>query len=366
MAKIIHTADLHIEDGEEKAYCYGVLDEIIALAAGERADALVIAGDLFDSFSDFEALRREVCQKLAALTEGGCRVIYIPGNHESRGAQADMSAYSLDPVEFCAAKPFSMTEAAGVEFLCVPHASSYDGYRDWQVPAKKSGTVRVAVVHALNSSIYAGPDQETEAQAGVVDEDLFSRFEADYAALGHVHAGRQQRLGGVLACYPGSPRVWRAHAREGGPKSVRVVEAGPEGISARAAVLKSAGEYREYSLPLDLAGVLDPAAAPRLEAGLGAQDRVSVTLTGVIEDEKAARASAEALKAQLAPKCRRVEVTLDTTPAASLSSNALARAFLAEMDELEPEDAQGPEYRRWLLARQYGLRELAERSGEAA
>ena len=53
MAKIIHAADLHLEDGEEKSYCYGVLDELIALALSEKAGALVLAGDLFDSFADF-------------------------------------------------------------------------------------------------------------------------------------------------------------------------------------------------------------------------------------------------------------------------------------------------------------------------
>jgi DNA repair exonuclease SbcCD nuclease subunit len=90
--KIIHAADLHLEDGEEKAYCYGVLDEIIALALAEKAGALVLAGDLFDSFADFEALRSEVCAKFKPLAEAGCPIIYIPGNHESRGAAADLTA----------------------------------------------------------------------------------------------------------------------------------------------------------------------------------------------------------------------------------------------------------------------------------
>ncbi len=365
MAKLIHTADLHIENGEEKPYCYAVLDEIIALAASEKADALVIAGDLFDSFADFEALRREVCEKLSPLAAGGCRVVYIPGNHEARGARTDLAAYNLDPVAFCAAGPFSLVEAGGAEFLCVPHAASYEGYRDWKVPPKKEGVPRVAVAHALNSSIYAGPDPETDSRAGVVDGDLFARFGADYAALGHVHAGRQQQLGGT-ACYPGSPRVWRAHPKEAGVKSVRVVELGPDGVSVRAAELAAAGQYREYSLPLDLGGAPDPGAVAKFEASLAAQDRAAVTLTGVVEDENAAKAAKDALQARLAARCRRAEVFLDTVPAASLSSNPLARAFLAEMDRRMPSADAGAEYRSWLLARQYGLQELAARAGEEA
>ena len=75
MTKIIHAADLHIEEGEEKAYCYSVLDEIIALALSEKARALVLAGDLFDSFGDFEALRSEVCLKFKPLAVAGCKAM---------------------------------------------------------------------------------------------------------------------------------------------------------------------------------------------------------------------------------------------------------------------------------------------------
>ncbi len=358
MAKIIHAADLHIEDGEEKAYCYGVLDEIISLAKAEKAGALVLAGDLFNSFGDFEALRSEVCFKLKPLADAGCAIIYIPGNHEGRGATADLSAYNLDPVIFAPAQPFSLVSAAGAEFLCVPHAASYDGYRDWKVPEKKAGVPRIVVAHALNSTIYTGPDEETDARAGVMDDDLFARFGADYAALGHIHSGRQQVLGGAVACYPGSARVWRAHPREAGPRRACVVETGPA-VTVRTAELNSAGFYREYRLPLDLAGAVNPGAAEKAASSVSSLDLVKVILTGVVEDENAAKISAEALRVKLARRARLALVETETIVSAELSSNGLTKAFLAEMDKLEPDDAQGGDYRRWLLARQYGLQELA-------
>lgn len=363
MAKIIHAADLHIEDGEEKGYCYAVLDEIIALALEEKAAALVIAGDLFDSFGDFEALRSEVCLKFQPLAEAGCRVIYIPGNHEALGATADLSAYSLEPVVFAAARPFSLVEAGGAEFVCIPHADSYEGYRDWNVPAKKPGVPRIAVAHALNSTIYTGPDEETDSRAGVMDDDLFARLGADYAALGHVHSGRQETLGGTVACYPGSARVWRAHRREAGPRRACVVEAG-ETVSVRTVELKSAGLFKEYRLPLDLAGALSAAAVKKIIDSASSLDLVKVTLTGVVQDENAARASAEALRAGLSVKARLAVVGTETIVAAELSSNSLTRAFLAEMDKLEPDEDQGAAYTRWLLARQYGLEELASHLAE--
>lgn len=364
MAKIIHTADLHLK-AAEKVYCYAVLDEILALAASEKADFLVIAGDLFDSFADFEALRKEVRHKFFSLHEAGTRVIYIPGNHESRGGSSDLAAFSFDPAQFYARPPFAFFEADGVEFVCVPHAANYDGYRDWKLPPKGEGRTRVAVLHALNSAIYAGPEEEPGSRAGVIEDDFFSRFAVDYAALGHVHAGRVQRLGGAVACYPGSPRVWRAHPREAGPKTVSVVETGSLPVSVRAVEIQAAGRYREFGLPVGPDGAPSPADAQRVEAAAGPRDQVRVVFSGVVEDENAALAAAEALRARLAARCRHAEVLLETAVASAIRSSDLAKSFLAGMEEVRPDDEAGQDYRRWLLARQYGLQEIAARSGEA-
>jgi DNA repair exonuclease SbcCD nuclease subunit len=364
VAKIIHTADLHLR-ADEKVYCYAVLDEIIELARAEKADFLVIAGDLFDSFADFEALRKEVRHKLFHLHESGCRVIYIPGNHEARGATSELSAYSLDPVQFYARAPFAFFEAAGVEFICVPHAENYDGYRDWKVPPKKEGATRVAVLHALNSTIYTGPDEETDSKTGVIEDDFFKRFSIDYAAMGHVHAGRQHYLGGAVACYPGSPRVWRAHAREAGTKTVRIVETAGSPVSTRPVEIKSAGQFREYTLPVDALGAVSLPSIQRIEAEISPRDLVYVKLTGVVEDEPAAAAAAAALRERLQKRSRLAEVELDTTVASRLYSNELAKSFLAGMDAIKPSEEDAPAYSRWLLARQLGLEEIAASAGEA-
>ena len=83
MAKLIHTADLHLSDGEEKQYCFDVLDEIIALAASEKADFLVIAGDLYDrAIPPTEAI--ELFEgTVRRLVNAGVHVAAITGNHDS-------------------------------------------------------------------------------------------------------------------------------------------------------------------------------------------------------------------------------------------------------------------------------------------
>ncbi len=363
MAKIIHTADLHLKTGEDKDYSFAVLDEIIALALSEKADFLLISGDLFDSFADLEALRKEVCARLARLGEAGCQTVYIPGNHEELRAPASLDRYTLDNVKFLPAKPFTFFADKGVEFLCVPHASAYDGYRGWAVPPKKPGVVRIALVHALNSTIFTGPDPEDEARAGVIENEFFSRFEVDYAAMGHVHAGQSAQLGGTLACYPGSPRVWRAHNKETGVKTVRLVDTGGSTVNTAPREIISAGRYREYALPLGPDCSLPETAVSRLIMELGKADLVSVTLEGYVDDEKAAGAAAKALEERLAPMARKVKVTPAVKVAADLSSNALARTFLEEMNSIKPPEADETAFRKWRLARQYGLEALADASG---
>jgi DNA repair exonuclease SbcCD nuclease subunit len=364
MAKIIHTADLHIK-ADDKVYCYGVLDEIIELAKAEKADFLVIAGDLFDSFSDFETLRKEVKHKFTSLKEAGCRIICIPGNHEARGATSDLAAYSLDPAEFYARGPFAVVEGGDVEFICVPHADNYDGYREWKLPPKKEGVARVAVLHALNSTIFTGPDEENDSKTGVIEDDFFKRFSIDYAAMGHVHSARQEYLGGAIACYPGSPRVWRAHIREAGVKTVRVVETGGSPVNTRPVEIKTAGQYREYTLPVDAAGVPPLVEIQKIETEAGSRDLVRLVLTGVIEDENAANAEAALLRERLLKHVRAADIKPETTVATQLYSNELTKSFLAGMDAVKPDSEEGPDYSRWLLARQAGLEEIAARAGEA-
>lgn len=364
MAKIMHTADLHLQAGEDKKYCFTVLDDLIVMALAEKADILIIAGDLFDSFADFEALRKEVVEKFAPLAVAGCEIVYIPGNHDAKGSAPDLGRFNLEPIKFCTVRPFTLLTLKGVELLCVPHAASYDDYRDWVVQPKREAVPRIAVVHALNSTIYAGPDPEAEAKAGVLPDDFFVRFGIDYGAMGHIHAGRCCKLGGAVVCYPGSPRVWRAHPREAGVKTALVIDTSALPVTPAQSPVANAGCYRQYCLPLALDGTVAGPALDKIAAEVEVPDLVRVELSGVVEDENAVKATEAAIYARLKDICRKAEVKTDTMVVAELSDNALVKAFLAEIEAARPAP-EAPSYRAWLLARQYGLAAIAARLGGA-
>ena len=84
MIKMIQCADLHLTSGEERGYSLSVLDEVLTITEQERAEYLLICGDLFDSFDDAVNLRAEFRSRIEAINSL-CRIIFLPGNHEDLG-----------------------------------------------------------------------------------------------------------------------------------------------------------------------------------------------------------------------------------------------------------------------------------------
>lgn len=355
MAKIIHAADLHLKESE-KTYCLAVLDEILALARAEGAAYLLFCGDLFDSFEDLKALKDAFRGKLAAFT--GTKVLYLPGNHEDlrRGGNESLENYDLGPVVKCLKKPYSLVSGEELEFLCVPHQESYDGYRDWGVPAKAAGKARILLLHGTDSSVYTGPETE-EVKAGIIDENMFTLFGADYAAMGHIHTRAERQAGDCLACYSGSARVWRSG--EAGPRGVMLLEAAGGAVKVSGfRELKSAGQYRAFSLPLGVAGGVDAEEIKAAQAACGPADLVEISIFGVVEDENSAAAAEGGIRAALEGRARQIKIERgEILVVAGLAGHPAVKSFLAKWRARRPEDPAGE--KAWLLARSIGLKAIA-------
>src|ERR1700754_5310301 len=84
--RLLHTSDWHVGKtlkgrprlDEHRA----VLREIVQLARREQVDAVLIAGDLYDSAAPNAATQQLVVGALLALADTGARVIAIAGNHD--------------------------------------------------------------------------------------------------------------------------------------------------------------------------------------------------------------------------------------------------------------------------------------------
>lgn len=363
MPRLLHAADLHLGE-EEKAYGLAVFAELIETARRERADYLLFCGDLFDTFADAERLKGEVRALLGAPP---FEFLYLPGNHEGiRKGGGDLGRIDLGAATLFSESPWSLLrrERGGnpIEFLAIPHQESYAGYGSWQVPPKRAPW-RVALAHGLVAGLaYRGPDDEGGAAA--LDPDLFQRFQADYAALGHIHGRRCQALGPVMFAYPGSTRVWRRN--ESGARGAWLLDL-PDGGAAPVAPaapffvpLAAAGEFRQYVLPLSLEG--EPPDIEVLSKGWGPADFVALRFTGIVEDETAVASLADRLRARFAGRVRRFEIDRDEVAALpGIADQPLARRFLEAWEKRMPAgDAPDPEARRaeWLRARELALAAL--------
>lgn len=368
MIELIHAADVHLSaDPREREYSLSVLAAVVERARAGRAAWLVLAGDVFDSFRDAEALRAEFRRLIAPLA-GGCEVLVLPGNHEQpeRGAGA-LRALDLGAVTLLDGLPFTLLSRDGLEFLAVPHQADYRGYRDWPV-APKGERPRVAVAHGVvNGLSYAGLEEETGGSA--LDPDLFQRFGVGYAALGHIHARREEVRDGLHLAYPGSARVWRRG--ETGERGVNRVALGADGAPRVEFVpLPEAGRYRPLPLPVGFDGTIEEG---RLGAGAwGGRDWVCLELSGIVEDEATVARLEEALQRAHGKRVRRLEIRREGVGVLpGIAGQPLAAKFLRLWREAEPPgstESPGPAVAGgapppgvqevWLRARELGLQRI--------
>ncbi|HNW44440.1 MAG TPA: metallophosphoesterase [Elusimicrobiales bacterium] len=367
MLRIIHAADLHLSSGPDKEYGLEVLRELIGLANARQADFLLLCGDIFDSFKDLKdisllnALRVET-----QLLRKDCRALYIPGNHEALGLgpRDKLSNIKFSRLELAVdeASPFGgiTVETPDAEFICVPHAADYSGYRKWDLPAKAPGRARVLLMHGTSSAVYRGPDQE-EQQAGIIPDSLFAWTEADYAALGHVHSARETLIGGTAAVYCGSARVWRKW--EEGPRKAVYFEIEGGKIGPREDLpLKAAGEFRSFTLPVDPDSSVPPAAMQDLLDKCRApyRDYLLLNFSGLVEDANALAELKLVVESVVKAKNpRKLEIVSGEVESyGGLAGNGLAKEFLEQLDARRPPEGS-PEMPVWLAARQQGLAALA-------
>ena len=359
MPRLLHAADLHLCAGEQE-YGLSVFSELLETARRERADYLLFCGDLFDTYGDAERLKGDVRRLLGSPP---FEFLYLPGNHEEiRKGGGDLRSLDLGAATVLQGAPWSLLRrergSVPVEFLAVPHQESYAGYGSWAVPPKEARW-RVALAHGLVAGLaYRGPDGEGGASA--LDPDLFQRFGVDYAALGHIHGGRDESLGGVRFAYPGSSRVWRRN--ESGPRGAWLIDLPAQGpLPAPAFVpLRAAGQFREYALTLSLEG--EPSDIDALAKDWSPADFIVLRFAGVVEDENSVALLAERLKIRFAGRVRKFEIEREEVASLpGIADQPLVRRFLEAWEKRMPAgDAPDAEIRsaEWLRSRDLALAAL--------
>jgi exonuclease SbcD len=273
--RILHTADLHLgrqfmglsleEDHEV------ILGQIVDTLVAERADVLVIAGDVFDRASPPNSSIRQFNRFLKCVAEETkAGVVMISGNHDSGDRIEAMSVFSnasrelvrgiADAVETplvlrdehgeiaFSALPFSYEYAArevfGDEGISAPAdviAAQISAARG-QVP---EGARWVVVAHAFVAGGAAGEAERALTRVGgieTVPSDVFDG--ADYVALGHLH--KPQEVGARHIRYSGAPLAF-GFDEAGNEKSMTVVDLTVEGVEIRTVPFRPIRQVRSLT-----------------------------------------------------------------------------------------------------------------------
>ncbi len=263
--RFLHTADWHVGktlkgrsrlDEQER-----VLREIVRIAREHEVDAVLVAGDLYDSAAPTAEAQKLVNRTLLGLARDGAEVVAIAGNHDhaatfdayrgfaraagvtlvgsvrtaAEGGVVTFTAGSTGERVTVAALPFLSTRWAvrAAELLTgtpADHTAAYDqqlrdvlrsltgGFRD--------DAVNLVLAHAtvLNGRLGGGERLAQSIFEYAVPASVFP-VDAHYVALGHLHR-RQAMPAPCPVHYSGAPLAVDFGEQENTPV-VCLVEAAP-------------------------------------------------------------------------------------------------------------------------------------------
>ena len=294
MVKIIHTADIHLEspfsllDVQKakirKNELREIFTSIIRLAEAEKADIMIIAGDLFDS----NFVTKETTELLVSLFASvpKCRFVIAPGNQDYiwgrspyRKKNFPNNVYIFDKEQItCFSFPEIGVDVYGYAFVS-------DGYTE--NPLEKKISLQKSRINVL----AAHADVGGKSKYCPISVSDIARSGFDYVALGHCHqGGKIQTAGNTYYAYSGCPEG--RSFDESGNKGVIIVELEKNSTQLVANFRKHRTCKRRYEkVTVDITGVdsqealLDCVKQAVEKEGFGPDALLRVRLTGQISPE---------------------------------------------------------------------------------
>ena len=273
--KLIHLSDLHLGKRlngrnliEDQRY---ILQKILRVIDGERPDAVLIAGDVYDRSVPSEEAVRLLDDFLTRLARRNLPVFLISGNHDSPerlsfGASLmEASGTHIAPLYDGRVVPVTLSDEYGpVNVYSLPFVKPAH-VRQWFPDAEISSytdALRVAVqqmnVQTAERNLLIAhqfvtgrdgadaperSDSENFSVGGLDNVELSAFAPFDYVALGHIH--KAQYVGRESVRYCGTPLKY-SFSEVRHEKSVTVVELGPKGsVTLRTVRLEPLREMRQ-------------------------------------------------------------------------------------------------------------------------
>ena len=239
LLRFVHAADLHLDspftglkaaapDNVANALydaTFTAYENIIKLCIDERVDALLIAGDVYDSADRSLRAQLKFVEGLKRLDEAGIRSFVCHGNHDPLdGWEARLdyppSCKRFGPM-FEAVPVFEAEpERAVVHGISYPTRDVYDNLA-LRVGRVDPNTFSIGLMHA---NVDGNAEHALYAPCSLADL-VFSGI--SYWALGHVHTRQTLSERSPTVVYPGNSQG--RHPNETGARGVYLVEVDDDG-----------------------------------------------------------------------------------------------------------------------------------------
>lgn len=268
--RFLHTSDLHLGKRfgqmpeETRADLQQARQQILArlalIAREQRAEHVLIAGDLFDTETPSDRVLRQALAMMRAASD--LQWWIIPGNHDSAAAEplwAEMALHAADNTHLLM-QPAPVLMAPGVHLMPAPCRHRFAGQdltRWMDSHVTPEGELRIGLAHG--GVLEFGSD---EAGSEVISPKRASAARLDYLALGDWHGAFTLD---AHSRYSGSPEADRfKHAGRGQCLLVEVPGAGlpPKVTSLETGVYHWQEQVLELTPASDVAALLHAVLPP--------------------------------------------------------------------------------------------------------
>ena len=198
--RLVHTSDLHLFAARSPEADQAMVRSVAATVMAFEADALAVAGDLFDH----NRVPLDVAAELlASLSAHGVPVIVLPGNHDPLTPDAVYRRVDRPANLFVLGLDGEATDIAGWSVAGRAHADygDFPPLHPGGGPAPASR--RIVIAHGHYD--LAGEAGARHRPGWLITVDDLDALDAAYVGLGHWDRAYEVRASGPPTYYSGSP-----------------------------------------------------------------------------------------------------------------------------------------------------------------
>lgn len=257
--RIMHLADLHLgaplsylgdKAEQRRKEMENALLRALALAPEKNVHAVLIAGDLFDSFCPPPDLLARVKGAFEKTARNGIAIILVPGTHDShRYTRCVYNNEAFPGVNIlCDVGAPARKELNGESV----HFYGFFGARKQDCPLFRRNDdegIHIALVHG---TVSKAAHWSADARDFPLQESEIGASGFQYVALGHYHNFREFKCGDVPAVYPGTLEGLKFG--ENGERYLVIAEIDRNGASIES-MRHNQRTISEASIDLALAGI---------------------------------------------------------------------------------------------------------------